>query len=364
MIPYYILFVLITPFAFLDSVNVKEGQRKLILFVLLFILIFFSTFRGNIGFQDYDEYVAAYLDIVQNGLYTSNYTSSAAIFEPGFVFSYYLCTFFSSNPVFGLFVISSIAISINLLSYQKYSRYFLLAILLYFVHTFVLREMLQIRAGVAASICLYSISYIEERKIWYFLFLLLIAMSFHLASVIFLFVYIIYTLNWNKYIWMWFVGLSLLLGIIMPMGRFLSSIPLGGIGERISVYIWMIGVSSGIFTNPTIIKQLFFILISFIYWDYLIENVPHFKIMILCLMMSVCWLMLWNDFPIIAGRLGTFFSVTEVLVVPSFLYLFTPKSRLLVGGLIVFYAFLTLYLNLNSGNFVFYNESVTALDIK
>ena len=75
--------------------------------------------------------------------------------------------------------------------------------------------------------------------------------------------------------------------------------------------------------------------------------------------MSLCWLALWNDFPIISNRMATFFSITEVLLVPSFIYLVRRRSIPIVIGGIVFYAFLTLWLNINVGNIILYQDFKT-----
>ena len=57
--------------------------------VVVVLLTVFATLRYNVGFQDYDAYVNAYQDVVKNGLDYSKYTTDAAIFEPGFIITYY-----------------------------------------------------------------------------------------------------------------------------------------------------------------------------------------------------------------------------------------------------------------------------------
>ena len=142
----------------------------------------------------------------------------------------------------------------------------------------------------------------------------------------------------------------------MPLGRLLSNIPVGGIGARIATYTWMIGNNaSGIF-NITFLKQFIFCVFSLFYWEKLNSKVPHFNIFFVCMAISLCWLSLWNDFPIISNRIATFFSITEVLLVPSFIYLVRRRSIPIVIGIIVFYAFLTLWLNINVGNIILYQD--------
>ena len=356
MIPYYIIFILLAIVALFDGFNIKWIQKSKILNVIVVLLTIFATLRYNVGFQDYDAYVNAYQDVVKNGLNYSKYTTDAAIFEPGFILTYYISTLLSNNPVFGLLVIALLAISLNLSCYKKYTKYFFVVTLLYFVHTFALREMIQIRAGVAAALCLFSVRYIERRLIWRFCVTILIASSFHLASIIFLSVYWVYWRKWSKKIWVRIICLSLLIGIFMPLGRLLSNIPVGGIGARIAAYTWMIGSNdSGIF-NITFLKQFIFCVFSLFYWVKLNSKVPHFNIFFVCMAISLCWLSLWNDFPIISNRIATFFSITEVLLVPSFIYLVRRRSIPIVIGIIVFYAFLTLWLNINVGNIILYQD--------
>lgn len=359
MIPYYVIFIILATLTFFDGFNVKWTQKSKILSVVVVLLTIFASLRYNVGFQDYDAYVAAYQDVVKNGLNYSKYTTDAAIFEPGFILTYYISTFFFSNPIFGLLLIALLAVSLNLLNYKTYTKYFFVATLLYFVHTFALREMIQIRAGVAAAICLFSVRYIERRSLWQFCLTILIASSFHLASLIFLFVYWVYWQKWSKKVWVGIICISLLVGIVMPLGQLLSHIPVGGIGARIATYKWMIGSNaSGIF-NITFLKQFIFCAFSLLYWKKLNSKVPHFYIFFVCMAMSLCWLSLWNDFPIISNRIATFFSITEVLLVPSFIYLVKHRSIPIVIGIIVFYAFITLWLNINVGNIILYQDFKT-----
>ena len=341
---------------FLDGANIKWTQKSKMLSVVVVLLTVFATLRYNVGFQDYDAYVNAYQDVVKNGLDYSKYTTDAAIFEPGFIITYYISTFFSNNTIFGLVIIALLAVLLNLSCYKKYTRYFFVATLLYFVHTFALREMIQIRAGVAAALCLFSVRYIERRSLLHFCVAIMIASSFHLASIVFLSVYWVYWRKWSKKIWIRIICLSLLVGIFMPLGRLLSHISIGGIGARIATYTWMIGSNeSGIF-NITFFKQFIFCIFSLLYWQKLNSKVPHFNIFFVCMAMSLCWLSLWNDFPIISNRVATFFSITEVLIVPSYIYLVKRRSIPVAIGVIVFYAFLTLWLNINVGNIILYQD--------
>ena len=57
--------------------------------------------------------------------------------------------------------------------------------------------------------------------------------------------------------------------------------------------------------------------------------------------------MVWNDFAIMAGRMATFLSVTEVLIIPQSLLLVKRSSQPIVASVLISLAFMILYLNGN-----------------
>lgn len=282
-------------------------------------------------------------------------------FEPLYNAVVYAVTLFTTEPTVLFLLIAILAVGLNTAFYARYSEYFLFAVLLYFVHTFLMRETMQIRAGVAAGIVLWSLPFVERRKPFRFLVLIVCAMGFHLASGAFVLIYLVYRWNLKVAVWKWLIGISFAIGVLFPFGKLLTMLPGGALFQRIQTYSWMVeqGASGGVLTNPTIIKQLFFSLICLGYWKTLSERVPYFRLLVTPLLVSVCWLMVWNDFAIIAGRIGTFFSITEVLVVPMLFYLVTPRSRPVMGLLIVLYALSTLSLNLAVGNVSHYQFLLT-----
>ena len=128
----------------------------------------------------------------------------------------------------------------------------------------------------------------------------------------------------------------------------LNALPKIGILARLSNYSWMIGSSKlGILTNPTVLKQLFFVGISLFFYRQLDQKVPMFRVLLTPYILSVCWLMVWNDFAIMAGRMATFLSVTEVLDLPQSLLLVKRSSQPIVASVLISLAFMILYLNGN-----------------
>ncbi len=352
MAPFYLVFILIALLSFTETIPVAASQRKVGLLGIATVLIVFCGLRYQPDFVDYQAYADAFGDIVQKGLVLRDrYNSSAAIFEPGFNVLLYVASIFSSSPTIVFLLVAIITVSINVLCYKKYSsKYFIFATLFYFTHTFIVRDMTQIRAGIGAAILLYSIQYIERENLWKFLLAVFLASTFHLACAIFLLIYPLYKLNWSLKTWIYIVVTCFLIAHIAPFGKILLSLPTGGIFKRISDYMWMVGDDSrGVLTNPTILKQLFFVMIGLGFYNTLREKIPHFRVLFVPYILSVCWLMVWHDFPIVAGRLATFFSITEVIIIPSIaMTLVTSRSRPLMGAILVLLALTILYLNGNT----------------
>ena len=344
MAPYFVIFSLLAFFAMIDAFDPPRRQKLFILLLCFAVLALFAGLR--VDGVDFDNYLQGFRDVERTGL---DYTrlSAAKLFEPGYNFLVWITAVTTHSPTMLFLLIAAIAVGLNLSCYKDYSNYFLIAVMLYFVHTFLLREMMQIRAGVAAALCLYSLRRVEgtSRSLAKFLITVAIAASFHLASVFFVMVYWLYHREWGRRVWIWIVAASLVVAYLIPLGRFLSNLPGGGLQQRITVYSWMLDQSTGILTNPTILKQLFIAFVGLWFWDVLSEKVPRFRLLFIPMLLSVCWLLVWNDFQIVAARIATFFSVTEVLVIPAFLALFTPRSRPVVTFGIVFFAFAVLYLH-------------------
>lgn len=353
MIPYLTVFCLVAIIAFADVIRIKHSQRLLL---LLFASVLLSLFAGlRYDLPDYMPYWEGFKEVSRSGLVYSD-LDIAAFFEPGYNLLAWIISRILDHPVALFVIVASLAVGLNLAFYKRYSHYFLIAVLLYFSHTFLMRETMQIRAGVAAAIVLWSLPYVEKHKPWRFIAIVVLAMGFHLASGVFLLVYLVYHWNWTAKTWKWIVAICLIMGLALPFGKLLTMLPSGGIFGRILAYSWMVEQGpSGVLTNPTIIKQLFIVIICLKYWDILIERAPHFRLLVTPLLISVCWLMVWNDFAIVAGRMGTFFSVTEVLVYPMLMYLVTPRSRPVMGILLVLFALSTLSLNLWVGNIMPYH---------
>lgn len=301
----------------------------------------FSGLRYFPNQQDFGAYTQAFNDIANNSKNISH------IFEPAYMALMWIVSVFSNSPAFFFIIVASIGIGLNVLSIKRYMpRYTYLAILFYFVHTYIMREMGAVRAGIAAGICFYwGLKFVQDCKPWKFIIAVLAAMSFHLSAIAFFCVYPIYRMNLKPKTMLYIIGVCAIIGTFMPIGRIASTLPFIGSFSRVSGYIADLSSGLGVWTNPTTLKQLTFAIFGLLFYNQINGIYPNYRIIIVPYFMSVCWLMLWNDFPIIAGRLAMYFSITEVVLVPSLFYAFTKYSRSIVAMFFIILAFAILYLN-------------------
>ncbi len=318
-----------------------KREMKEYFYILSFIILF--LFSGTRYFplqQDYSTYLSFLITQSSKGIGLDGY------FEPGYLLLTTILANIFKNPYICLSTISFIGVGLVFLSIKRLkSIYLFLPLALYFSHGFIMREMGAIRAGLAAGICLYSYIYIQQKKILPWLMCVFLATSFHLSAGIYFLMYPICSFNWNKRLLYSFLLLCLLMGFVYPLGKLLINLP-GFISiSRLSGYAEDIYGGLGIFSNPNTLKQIVIVLIGIKYYNFLIGKVPYYRTILLGSYISVCWLICWNDFPIVAGRFSMFFSLAEIILLPSFLMVLNKRSRLIGMLLILSLAFMQLYLN-------------------
>lgn len=350
MTPYFITFALLT-FAALTQFT-KELKRYKLWFVIVaaIYLIFFAGLRTmGVGRDDlnyYDMFVAqapTLYDWVFGGFV---YHFSDLFMEPGYVFVNAVVKTFTSNYIFLFLTAALISIGVTIYNYYRYSTYVLLSILLYFVHTYLYRDMNQVRAGIAAAIGLFLIAQIYNREHLKSYKTLLFSGLFHIASLSLVIPYLLsfFQVTRKKIILLYVFSLGL--GII-GVGRILVKLlPTSGyLFVKIADYAsnQTYGAALKLY-DPTNIKNLFILLIVLIYWKRLKVIVPYFETLVLFLAVSASWRVAFSDLGIIAGRVATFFDIVEVIVVPYFICI--SRYKWMTVSAIILYAFMTLYLNL------------------
>lgn len=349
MASYLFIFFILSCFSL--SPYIKQGKVLKTPFLILsyFILFLFAGLREvGVGADDFN-YVNRFLEIPDISQWVSgnyNYSYSSSFMEPLYVIYGSFIKLFTNDYTFLFMGVAFLSVSFAVQNYYRYSHYVFLTLLLFFVHTYLYRDINQMRSAVAAAIGLFLIAQIHNRqhiKVW---LTLCLASLFHMASFVLIVAYIFsfFKVTKKRVIAVYFF--ALLLGGVGVSQTVLPFVPGGGIWtEKLRNYTENVNyVNAVTLFDITNIKNsaIFFVIIFF--WNRLERVVPHFTTFVLFYLLAVGVRIAFWDLGVLAARTSTFFAIVEVILIPYFIFIF--RNKLFITLLIILYAFLTLYLNL------------------
>lgn len=339
MVPYYIIFSLLSCCSLSESLCIKRKQRLYLLFVIWLLLTLFAGLRYNNA--DWGSYYDFYKEIV-------NGTGEGSA-DIGFNLICRFLSIFSSNPILMFIVVAGISVALNLNSFKKYSPFFLICVLYYFVHLYVLKEMIQIRGGLASAICLYSVRFLIKKKYKYFWLLWGIALSVHFSVIIWALVGVVYRYRPSKRTLQLVLFTCFIIGIAFPLGQFVKLLATG-IDKRLGMYIAFgdsgYAATLGILTNINAIKSLI-VAALLLHVHNRIENISsYFTPLLYAYVTGVCWLMLFNDFAIIGGRMSGILLCVEPVLVSFLIVLLSQRTRWAFVVLLIAITYTMLSLNM------------------
>ncbi|MGC3875396.1 EpsG family protein [Halomonas sp. GXIMD04776] len=348
MLPYIFIFFVISFFSFLDMTRCPKTVRILFFIFCTLILVFFAGFReAGVGADDVN-YVSKFYEIPNifkwmSGFY--NYSYSNEKMELGYIALNSFVKVFSSNYTILFLSVSLISVGMAAYNYYKYSRYAFLTLLLFFVHTYLYRDMNQIRAAIAAAIGLFLIFQIHEKNHLKSIVLVFLAGFFHTAALSYFFAYIFSFIKISPKKIFFLLGVSIIVGYIGVSELLLSNLPdLGYITVKLEGYSESVYANTVKLFDLTNIKGIVFLSLFAFFWNGLKYKVPYFETAMSFYTLAVCWRIAFSDFGIFAARIATFFGIVEVVLVPCLAFLL--KQKLAAFFIIFLYAFLTLWLNL------------------
>lgn len=336
---YYSFWMLVLLALLTINLNVKKKQRNwVVVSTIVFLSLLAGLRYGNADYKAYEE------------MFANPWVLSA---DKGFSLLIAIVKLVATSPLFMFILVAFVAVSLNILSYRKYSPYLFVSVLFYFVHSFLLKEYVQIRAGLSSAICLYSIRYIENRNVRKYILCTIIAMSIQFSSIIFFPLYWLYHLmnhKNDKYLLL-FLLISCMIGMLFPLGQILKEyVFLFDGSSRLAVYAsWeTFSEEIGIFTNMTTVKQIVLCIFCYIYKDRLKDQIYCFSPLYLSYIFSTCWLMLFNDFSIVGARMAAFLSIGEPIFFAGILGMFSRQSRIVALSFFIMFSYMVMDMNLHT----------------
>lgn len=310
--------------------NSKLKQTILILEIACTVLAF------GIGWRDlvWNDTVGykVFFEQYTNDLFNYSFSDKPTGYsEKGFYFLGVLVKTFTDNYYVYFLFIGALSMFFLYKDLKKYSLFPLLGLCAYLARFFMARNLVQIRAGLAYLIVLWGIKYIHEKKIWHYFLLVWIASLFHFSSWIALPLYFIH--NWlpvNKKTILVGLGIAFILGAFFqgPISAFVTD-------QAHDLNIATTYVQDSYVTrakglaNPMIYFQCF-LLLSYTFLEHRIApQEKYYRVIRDGYFYSTLILISFCSFTALSGRTSTMFATLEFAVIPSLVYLFNRKNRII-----------------------------------
>jgi hypothetical protein len=346
---FFALYTIYVSFALFDFFNTKQKPKVFLLTFSVLFLSFVLGMRGRVG-KDYYEYIRIFKESGTIGdLINGTFDHTFIHTEPLFTFINMILNSLNAEFYIMFFVFAFISLSVNHIAIKKYSPYVFLSILIYISHSFLLKELIQVRSGIASSILLFGIAYLYNKEFKKYTIVILAASLFHKGAIIAFFLYLFNMFDFKKktlYLLLFAAIVVSFIGVFDIAIHLLQSI--NAIPKQAELYLsWDKYIEPLGLTNPTTMKQILLSLFFIYHKDFFIEKLPYFKAMLYMYLFSTMWLIIVADFGIFAGRLAAYFSFVEVLLIPSMILLTKNKlKKFIIFTGIVIYSLLLAYINL------------------
>lgn len=341
------IFIFIYIFAIIVEQS-KYEAKKVILIVGCIILTFFAGTRDIYFWPDTFVY---YKDFVEYNTDIFNFTSSAAPFgysEKGFQFLGSIVKTFTSNATIYFSFVAGLSFFFLYKFLRQYCIYPVLGLAVYISRFLLGRNFVQIRSGLAYLIILLGIKYVTERDWKRYFLIVFIAFLFHRSALIAIPLYFMGMINVKK----WHVVAGTALSFIIS-GFFNDELQLliSDNAHDLNIYSYTVGLevekAKGL-ANPVIYFQTIILLFYTFAEDRLIPTTKHYYTFRNAYLFSTMILIAFCHYVGLSGRTSTLFATLEVVLIPSSIFLFQKKNRIVayIGiGIILGYFFFAKYNN-------------------
>lgn len=344
---YYLKEILIALFfiiSFISFFNIKNERIKNILYVILgVIIILFAGFRDGEKVNDYLVYIELYNH--------SNYSFDLIVEITYILISKFVYNVF--NDTLYLFVIYAIlGVLLKLFAIKQLSDLWVLSIVIYLSYFFILHEMTQIRAGVAAGFLLLCIKPIYERNWKHFLLFAILGFLFHYSALIFLPLWIL-----GRKPCKCFLIFSIPLAYVIYFSgiNLIEYLPIPGIQEKLDMYQKAQELGVGGFGEINVFNLVFIVKIAIFYvllWNYelLSERNKYTSILMTVFCISLMSFPIFAVMPVVGFRISELYGIVEILLIPLLYYIFKPQ--IIARTIVILIALVMLCIS------IFYNKLI------
>ncbi|WP_176842346.1 EpsG family protein [Chitinophaga filiformis] len=297
----------------------------------VFILLFFALFAGTrmMGF-DYDTYKDIF-----------SYASSGNLRDVQIEIGWALICYLFSGIGFNAFLLFVACCSIILygIFFKKYSPYIFLSLLIYYSSYFIVKEMGQMRQGLAIGIATLAFTAAMHKKKGQFALLFLMAFCIHYSAIVTLPVYYFCNHHWKTSTIIAFTAFGLCftfidLGVVIT--KVISILPISGAQDKVANILLSDASAKKLGINSSIILRIIIVGLALAYRKPLRERYAFYEPFLMLYFYGLMLYLVFNSVSEFAQRTSAYFRILEAIILPCILSLMSRRAeRLVVVGLLV-----------------------------
>lgn len=313
----------LTAIMIIADISIIPNKYKKYLFLVILIFAFLlSAFRNGFG-VDYDAYIEIYNmtpelpDLFDK--WRDLYSTRLFFVENGFLIFNSIIKFIFYDYNFVFFFMAAGTYTLYYYSITNLTRYWFSAFLLYISSLMVIKEMGQIRNGLAIAIALYSLRYLYRNKVGKFIVWNIIGFFFHkVISPIFL-LPLFRNIKWKRS----YIVITIIFSIILYNISFMN-----GAIDFLSTTILsdtrlvLLSGDKATFSGIGVEKLLFAWIVASgcaIYGDKIRNKNPYYDILVTMLLIGTIILSFFHEYKEFAQRLSSGLLISEIILLPEIL---------------------------------------------
>lgn len=309
--------------------------------LLFFVMLYVACIRDEKSVNDYDLYIGAW--------YYARYDRTTI--EASFLFIRDILRDYLQLHYISIFIVYAIlGVGTKIWGIKRLADHFYLAILVYISHFYILHELTQMRAGVAAGLILMALKPLYDRNLKNYLILIGLATLFHYSAALMLPLWFLDRNKNNKYFFYFIVPAGYLV-YFLGFG-FIQNIPIPYFQTKLEAYQ---GLTEGGTDKINVFNALFLFRILIYYIlvfnrEKIAAKYRRFYFLLQIDAISLFILPAFAAIPAIAFRVHELLGIVEIILFTLLIYVF--KSRFF-GYLVVILVTLVFFL-IN----IFYNKLI------
>lgn len=318
-----IILILLFIFFLVYSISKNKPANSLQSVIVCAAMILLITFRDS-NMADYSGY-------------TYLFEHQYEFVEPFHLFLIEILNSGGFTVVTYFFIIALLTVTLQFSAIRKImGKFWGLSILTWLGTSFVLNDMVTIRAGLAASLLLWMVYYKVEKKLLYIVILLIASISIHLSSAAFIIIFFLSpSIVHRKY-----YLLGLVFSILCPIVGFSLTDFFNAIGFELfdeKMLLYLNGEHEANVFNPFQLIKFAIAVVIWLYYNRINPNNKYFLLSLKIYTIGCIWYFMTYKIMAVAWRISCLFWTVDVFVYPFLAYLIskklTPGSKLIPAGI-------------------------------